>query len=133
MVIDNSKEKERLNKQISAIKTSLEEHFKLKLFQDSVGEDELPDDFNYFILETGEIEMITEPKYSVGQTLYLTFYSENREDLTGDSLDIISLIQNRSIRFQRMDSNHLKLENQDRYIDQLVFTFRRLLKSDCHG
>lgn len=56
MVIDNSKEKERLNKQISAIKTSLEEHFKLKLFQDSVGEDELPDDFNYFILETGEIE-----------------------------------------------------------------------------
>ncbi len=89
MVIDNSKEKERLNKQISAIKTSLEEHFKLKLFQDSVGEDELPDDFNYFILETGEIEMITEPKYSVGQNLYLTFYSENREDLTGDSLDII--------------------------------------------
>ncbi|HAP6872859.1 TPA: hypothetical protein IVM50_002830, partial [Enterococcus faecium] len=63
MVNDNSKEKERLNKQISAIKTSLEEHFKLKLFQDSVGEDELPDDFNYFILETGEIEMITEPKY----------------------------------------------------------------------
>ena len=102
MVIDNSKEKERLNKQISAIKTSLEEHFGLKLFQDSVGEDELPDDFNYFILETGE-------------------------------LDIISLIQNRSIRFQRMDPNHLKLENQDRYIDQLVFTFRRLLKSDCHG
>ncbi|HBN1519161.1 TPA: hypothetical protein L1V29_002806, partial [Enterococcus faecium] len=47
MVIDNSKEKERLNKQISAIKTSLEEHFGLKLFQDSVGEDELPDDFNY--------------------------------------------------------------------------------------
>ncbi|BDP85279.1 hypothetical protein EfmAA610_24890 [Enterococcus faecium] len=86
-----------------------------------------------FILETGEIEMITEPKYSVGQNLYLTFYSENREDLTGDSLDIISLIQNRSIRFQRMDPNHLKLENQDRYIDQLVFTFRRLLKSDCHG
>ena len=119
MVIDNSKEKERLNKQISAIKTSLEEHFGLKLFQDSVGEDELPDDFNYFFLETGEIEMITEP--------------ENREDLTGDSLDIISLIQNRSIRFQRMDPNHLKLENQDRYIDQLVFTFRRLLKSDCHG
>ena len=117
MVIDNSKEKERLNKQISAIKTSLEEHFGLKLFQDSVGEDELPDDFNYFILETGEIEMITEPKYSVGQNLYLTFYSENREDLTGDSLD----------------PNHLKLENQDRYIDQLVFTFRRLLKSDCHG
>ncbi|HAQ2516843.1 TPA: hypothetical protein IXJ55_001370 [Enterococcus faecium] len=59
MVIDNSKEKERLNKQISAIKTSF--------------------------------------------------------------------------RFQRMDPNHLKLENQDRYIDQLVFTFRRLLKSDCHG
>ncbi len=26
--------------------------------------------------------MITEPKYSVGQNLYLTFYSENREDLT---------------------------------------------------
>ncbi|BDP83415.1 hypothetical protein EfmAA610_06250 [Enterococcus faecium] len=52
--------------------------------------------------------MITEPKYSVGQNLYLTFYSENREDLTGDSLDIISLIQNRSIRFQRMDPNHLK-------------------------
>ncbi len=40
MVMIILKEKERLNKQISAIKTSLEEHCGLKLFQDSVGEDE---------------------------------------------------------------------------------------------
>ncbi len=33
MVIDNSKEKERLNKQISAIKTSLEEHFASNSFK----------------------------------------------------------------------------------------------------
>ncbi|MGG5375977.1 hypothetical protein IGI57_002484 [Enterococcus sp. DIV0213j] len=130
---DNSKYKGKLNEQLLSIKKALEEHFGIKLFQDSVGEDELPKDFNYFILETGEIELVSEPKYSLGQNIYLTFYSENREDLTGDVLDIISLIQTNIVRFQRMDPNHLKLENQDRYIDQLVFTFRRLLKSDCHG
>jgi hypothetical protein len=132
-VKDNSKYKGKLNEQLLSIKKALEEHFGIKLFQDSVGEDELPKDFNYFILETGEIELVSEPKYSLGQNIYLTFYSENREDLTGDALDIISLIQTNIVRFQRMDPNHLKLENQDRYIDQLVFTFRRLLKSDCHG
>jgi hypothetical protein len=132
-VKDNSKYKGKLNEQLLSIKKALEEHFGIKLFQDSVGEDELPKDFNYFILETGEIELVSEPKYSLGQNIYLTFYSENREDLTGDVLDIISLIQTNIVRFQRMDPNHLKLENQDRYIDQLVFTFRRLLKSDCHG
>lgn len=130
-MIDNEKEKQRLADQIKKIKESLEDNFNLPLFQDAVAEDELPENFNYFILETGEIEVINEPKYSVNQTIYITFYSENREDLTGDALDIISLIQTSAIRFQRTDLNHLKLENQDRYIDQLSFTFARLLKSGC--
>lgn len=130
-MIDNEKEKQRLAVQIKKIKESLEGNFNLPLFQDAVAEDELPENFNYFILETGEIEVINEPKYSVNQTIYITFYSENREDLTGDALDIISLIQTSNMRFRRTDLNHLKLENQDRYIDQLSFTFARILKSGC--
>lgn len=130
-MIDNEKEKQRLAVQIKNIKESLEDNFNLPLFQDAVAEDELPENFNYFILETGEIEVINEPKYSVNQAIYITFYSENREDLTGDALDIISLIQTSNMRFRRTDLNHLKLENQDRYIDQLSFTFARILKSGC--
>ncbi|MFS0952460.1 hypothetical protein ACFC3A_12650 [Enterococcus thailandicus] len=130
-MIDNEKEKQRLAVQIKKIKESLEGNFNLPLFQDAVAEDELPENFNYFILETGEIEVINEPKYSVNQAIYITFYSENREDLTGDALDIISLIQTSNMRFRRTDLNHLKLENQDRYIDQLSFTFARILKSGC--
>lgn len=130
-MIDNEKEKQRLAVQIKKIKESLEDNFNLPLFQDAVAEDELPENFNYFILETGEIEVVNEPKYSVNQAIYITFYSENREDLTGDALDIISLIQTSNMRFRRTDLNHLKLENQDRYIDQLSFTFARILKSGC--
>ncbi|WP_413538970.1 hypothetical protein [Enterococcus malodoratus] len=130
----NEKEKKRLSKQTIDKMKLLEEYFSIPTFQDFLSEDEkkeLKDDYNYFIFEEDEITIVEKDTYTLGQNVYVTFYSENRSYLTGDQLDVIKLLHNNLFRFNGTDVNHLKLDNQDRYIDQVVFSFVRILRSDC--
>lgn len=130
----NEGEKNRLSKQTIEKMKLLEEYFSLPTFQDFLSEDEkkeLKDSYNYFIFEEDEITIVDKDKYTLGQNVYVTFYSENREYLTGDQLDVIELLHNNLFRFTGTDVNHLKLDNQDRYIDQVVFSFVRILRSGC--
>lgn len=130
----NDKEKERLKNQTIEKMKLLESHFSIPTFQDFLSEDEkkeLKDDYNYFIFEEDEITIADKDKYTLGQNVYITFYSENRSYLTGDQIDIITLLHNNLFRFNGTDVNHLKLDNQDRYIDQIVFSFVRILRSGC--
>ena len=130
----NEGEKNRLSKQTIEKMKLLEEYFSLPTFQDFLSEDEkkeLKDSYNYFIFEEDEITIVDKDKYTLGQNVYVTFYSENREYLTGDQLDVIELLHNNLFRFSGTDVNHLKLDNQDRYIDQVVFSFVRILRSGC--
>lgn len=130
----NDKEKERLKNQTIEKMKLLESHFSIPTFQDFLSEDEkkeLKDDYNYFIFEEDEITIVDKDKYTLGQNVYITFYSENRSYLTGDQIDIITLLHNNRFRFNGTDVNHLKLDNQDRYIDQIVFSFVRILRSGC--
>ncbi|MBO0450756.1 hypothetical protein JZO85_00650 [Enterococcus sp. MJM16] len=114
---------------------SLEDYFSLPVFQDFLSEDEkkaLGDSYDYFIFEESEIVMATdEKKYSFQQKVYVSFYSENRDYLTGDQLDVITLLHNANYKFTGSDVNHLKLDNQDRYIDLVVFSFSRIIRSGC--
>jgi len=112
----------------------LEDYFLLPTYQDFLSEDEknsLGDSYNYFIFEEDEITIVDKDKYTLGQNVYITFYSENRDYLTGDQLDVIDLLHNNLFRFNGTDVNHLKLDNQDRYIDQVVFSFVRIIRSGC--
>lgn len=131
----NQSEKKRLSKQTIEKMESLEEHFKLPIFQDFLSEDEkkaLGDSYDYFIFEESEIVLAQdEKKYSFQQKVYVSFYSENREYLTGDQLDVITLLHNANYKFTGSDVNHLKLDNQDRYIDLVVFSFSRIIRSGC--
>ncbi|WP_251867871.1 hypothetical protein [Enterococcus malodoratus] len=130
----NEKEKKRLSKQTIDKMKLLEEYFSIPTFQDFLSEDEkkeLKDDYNYFIFEEDEITIVEKDTYTLGQNVYVTFYSENRSYLTGDQIDIITLLHNNLFRFNGTDVNHLKLDNQDRYIDQIVFSFVRILRSGC--
>lgn len=130
----NEGEKKRLSKQTIEKMKLLEEHFSIPTFQDFLSEDEkkeLKDSYNYFIFEEDEITIVDKDKYTLGQNVYVTFYSENRDYLTGDQLDVIGLLHSNLFRFSGTDVNHLKLDNQDRYIDQVVFSFVRILRSGC--
>lgn len=131
----NQSEKKRLSKQTMEKMKSLEEHFKLPIFQDFLSEDEkkaLGDSYDYFIFEESEIVLAQdEKKYSFQQKVYVSFYSENRDYLTGDQLDVITLLHNANYKFTGSDVNHLKLDNQDRYIDLVVFSFSRIIRSGC--
>lgn len=130
----NEGEKKRLSKQTIEKMKLLEDYFSIPTFQDFLSEDEkkeLKDSYNYFIFEEDEITIVDKDKYTLGQNVYVTFYSENRDYLTGDQLDVIELLHNNLFRFIGTDVNHLKLDNQDRYIDQVVFSFVRILRSGC--
>ncbi len=127
-------EKKRLSKQTIEKMKLLEDYFSIPTFQDFLSEDEkkeLKDSYNYFIFEEDEITIVDKDKYTLGQNVYVTFYSENRDYLTGDQLDVIGLLHSNLFRFSGTDVNHLKLDNQDRYIDQVVFSFVRILRSGC--
>lgn len=109
-------------------------YFKLPVYQDFLSEDEkneLGDSYDYFIFEEDELSIVDKDKYTIGQSVYITFYSENREYLTGDQLDVIALLHESLFRFTGTDVNHLKLDNQDRYVDQVVFQFQRIVRSGC--
>lgn len=130
----NSKEKQRLSKQTITKMNLVANYFKLPVYQDFLSEDEkneLGDSYDYFIFEEDELSIVDKDKYTIGQSVYITFYSENREYLTGDQLDVIALLHESLFRFTGTDVNHLKLDNQDRYVDQVVFQFQRIVRSGC--
>jgi hypothetical protein len=134
VILLNDPEKKRLKNQTIEKMSVLSEYFKLPTYQDFLSEDEksdLGDSYDYFIFEEDEITIVDKDKYTMGQNVYITFYSENRDYLTGDQLDVIALMHNNLFRFNGTDVNHLKLDNQDRYIDQVVFSFVRILRSGC--
>ncbi|WP_270790091.1 hypothetical protein [Enterococcus diestrammenae] len=132
----NEQEKKRLTNQTLLIKKKLEEHFQLKVVQDFLSKDEkdeLGDSYNYFIIEEDGFDapMSENGKYSISQNVYVTFYSEGRESLTGDQLDVLTLLHSSSFKFNGTEVNHLKLDNQDRFIDQVIFSFKRIIRSGC--
>ena len=132
----NEQEKKCLTNQTISIKKKLEEHFELKVVQDFLSKDEkdeLGDSYNYFIIEEDGFDapMSENGKYSVSQNVYVTFYSEGRESLTGDQLDVLTLLHSSSFKFNGTEVNHLKLDNQDRFIDQVIFSFKRIIRSGC--
>ncbi|WP_170999897.1 hypothetical protein [Enterococcus nangangensis] len=136
MITLNDKEKTRLSNQTIENIKKLKEAFNLPVVQDFLSNDEkksLGDNYNYFIVEEDGFNSTIDEKgkYSFTQNVYITFYSENRENLTGDQLDVLSLLHSSVFRFRGTEVNHLKLENQDRFIDQVIFSFTRIIRGGC--
>lgn len=132
----NEAEKKRLSSQIVEVKKKLEDYFGMIVVQDFLSKDEkkeLGDKYEYFIIEEDGFATPTDEKgkYSVSQDVYVTFYSEGRESLTGDQLDVLSLLHSPTFKFNGTEVNHLKLDNQDRFIDQVIFSFKRIIRSGC--
>jgi hypothetical protein len=132
----NQKEKKRLSQQTIDAMRLLKDNFNLPVVQDFLSEDEkkeIGDDYNYFIVEEDGFSTATDEnsKYTFSQNVYITFYSENRDYLTGDQLDVLSLLHKAIFAFKGSEVNHLKLDNQDRIVDQVVFSFSRIIRGGC--
>lgn len=136
MIMLNEKEKTRLSTQTIENVKKLKEVFNIPVVQDFLSSDEkkaLGDNYNYFIVEEDGFNSTIDEKgkYTFTQNVYITFYSENRENLTGDQLDVLSLLHSPIFRFKGTEVNHLKLENQDRFVDQVIFSFTRIIRGGC--
>lgn len=127
----NEKQKAYLNKQNTAIFKTLSDHFKLPLFQDDVADDEVPKNYNYFLLIYGDIESTSTTKTLV-QDIYVIFVTENNELVDEQTLDIISVISNvPGINFNRSLKQRLQKKDKDEFLDQVTVIFRRKMTYEC--
>ncbi|MGX7153448.1 hypothetical protein ACWOEY_11220 [Enterococcus sulfureus] len=114
----------------------LEGETKLKVFQDTVSEDALNDviedtgGYNYFRFETGGFEFNSDEQ-ELKQTLLISYYSENNEDIDATTLKIVGVLHNRIFKFVNSKKYLIKKSNEDQYIDEVQLFFVRRMKLVC--
>ncbi|SDY42897.1 hypothetical protein [Bacillus sp. 166amftsu] len=131
----NEKAKTLMKEQKKGIKTGLEERFDLLVVEDELAEDEeeqlQQDKYNCFIIEYGEFQPSTNER-TVSQTVYISYLSENQDDLDEQTIDIISLVSKvKKVSFVNSKNDRLQVKDTDRYIDRVVFTFKRVIPIEC--
>lgn len=124
-----------MREQRKGIKKALEERFKLLVVEDELAEDEeskLTDEgYNCFILEYGEFQPSSNER-TISQHIYVSYLSENQADLDEQIIDIISWVGKvKMVSFVVSKSDRLQVKDTDRYIDRVVFTFKRVIPLEC--
>ncbi|MBC6973048.1 hypothetical protein H9I32_11870 [Bacillus sp. Xin] len=124
-----------MKEQKKGIKTGLETYFNLLVVEDELAEDEesllQQDKYNCFIIEYGEFEPSTNDR-SVSQNVYINYLSENQDNLDEQTIDIISLVSKvKMVSFTASRNDRLQVKDTDRYIDRVVFTFKRVIPIEC--
>ncbi|MBW3491848.1 hypothetical protein I6L50_07065 [Bacillus sp. FDAARGOS_1420] len=124
-----------MKEQRKGIKRTLEDGFSLLVVEGELAEDEesqLTDDgYNCFILEYGEFQPSSNER-TITQTIYISYLSENQDDLDEQVIDIISWIGTvKMVSFVVSRSDRLQVKDTDRYIDRVVFTFKRVIPLEC--
>lgn len=129
-------QKTRLKKLNELLAQKLATFEQTPVFANSISESELDEvAYNYIIYTTGDFERPSEPSddYTMNQTVYVTWVSENRGFIDGDVLELAKLIKLARHDLVRITKEHQQLANQDRYLDIVVFECTRLIKVDCYG
>lgn len=131
----NQKTKKLMRKQKSNIYDGIVETFKLPVYEDEIAEDEderlLEEGYNCFILETGEFQPTNDFK-KVSQNIRIYYYSENRDDVDEQTIDIISTcIRAPGVTFTNSNKERLQMKDTDRFIDRVVLQFRRVIPIEC--
>jgi hypothetical protein len=124
-----------MNDQISGISNKLKTQFSLPVFEDEIAEDEdekLIDSHSYncIVYETGDM-VPGESGRSLSQEIIVCYYSENRDDVDEQTVDIISLISSvKAVTFNRTVKERLKVKETDRFIDRVNIVFKRMIPID---
>ncbi|MGE6552915.1 hypothetical protein ACQKFK_29425 [Bacillus mycoides] len=131
----NEKAKKLMQEQRSGIKKVLEDSFELLVVEDELAEDEesqlTEEGYNCFILEYGEFQPSSNER-TISQNVYVSYLSENQANLDEQVIDILSLVSNvKKVSFVVTKSDRLQVKDTDRYIDRVVFTFKRVIPFEC--
>ncbi|PFD32611.1 hypothetical protein CN285_27530 [Bacillus cereus] len=124
-----------MKEQRKGIKEALENGFKLLVVEDELAEDEesqlTEEGYNCFILEYGEFQSSSNER-TLSQNIYISYLSESQDDLDEQVIDIISLISKvKMVSFVVTKSDRLQVKDTDRYIDRVVFTYKRVIPLEC--
>jgi hypothetical protein len=105
-------------------------HFNLPTFEDDIAEDELPVDFNYFLIVYGDMKR-TESQRIFLQDVFVVYLSENNDHVNEDTLDIISIGESiKTIACEGTLKERIKKNDSDQYIDRVTINFVRKIKYD---
>ncbi|AXY08541.1 hypothetical protein CUC43_29380 [Bacillus thuringiensis LM1212] len=124
-----------MKEQRLGIKTKLDDYFKLLVVEDELAEDEeeemAQEGYNCFLIEYGEFQPSSNER-TISQNVYITYLSEKQDDLEEQIIDIISLISGvKRLLFVSSKSDRFQMKDTDRYIDRVVFTFKRVIPLEC--
>ncbi|ANC20952.1 hypothetical protein WR52_20015 [Bacillus cereus] len=124
-----------MKEQRLGIKTKLDDYFKLLVVEDELAEDEeeemAEEGYNCFLIEYGEFQPSSNER-TISQNVYITYLSEKQDDLEEQIIDIISLISGvKRLLFVSSKSDRFQMKDTDRYIDRVVFTFKRVIPFEC--
>jgi hypothetical protein len=131
----NERSKRLMGEQKNGIFENLKS-FELPVFEDEVAEDEderLLDSnaYNCLVFETSDFKKTNDIKI-ITQDIYVSYYSENRDDVDEQTIDIISLIDSvKGISFSRSVRERLRVKETDRYIDRVTIMFIRKIPIEC--
>ncbi|WP_301357774.1 hypothetical protein [Enterococcus spodopteracolus] len=135
-MLKKTNSEERLQKINEFLIQTVEKKSNLKIFEDTVSEETLEDirketnGWNYFIYETSGFSKSEDKKFMI-QTVLLRFYSENRDDLDQFSLELISALDGRLLKFEKSLKGAIKKGKEDSYIDEIEFYFTRMFENEC--
>jgi hypothetical protein len=127
----NEKTKRLMHKQKEGIFNSLQTHFTLPVFEDEMAEDEEKQldkkGYNCFIFETSEFQTTDDIK-KLKQNIYVSYYSENKDDVDETTIDIISVLTTiKGVTFSSSKKERLQMKETDRFIDRVRLTFTRVI------
>lgn len=123
-----SKTTEVMNQQIDELIKQLKT-FNLPVFEDDLAEDEekefLEKGYNFFVYETGDMVKNGDLK-TIGQDVAIFFFSENRDDLDQQTIEIIQALSNiKLLSLVRTQKRRLKRKDTDSYVDQIALLYSR--------
>jgi len=122
-----------MRQQIDQLVNGLKDQFNLPVFEDEIAEDEEESltEFNCFVFETGEFRKTNDIR-KVAQDIYVYYYSENRDDVDEQTIDIISILSAiKGIDFVNSIKERLQEKDTDRYVDRVTLVFRRVIPIEC--
>lgn len=131
----NDDTKRRLQKLDNVLIESLESLLEVKVFQDSISEDELKEDLNgiyhFVIFETGGMRRADNVKFTLIQDVLVRYYAENLDNLDEIQIDVISTLEKKGYYFINSTKGFMQKGKEDAYVDGIEFNFTRSLKYVC--
>lgn len=117
-----------MQKQIDEMREALNS-FSIPVFEDEIAEDEeerlFQNDYHCIVYETLDIANNNDLK-SITQTVVIYYYSENRDDLDEQIVDIIlSLKDVTGFSLNRTTKQRLQKKDTDQFVDRVIFEYNR--------